>query len=77
VGEFLAADWMNQAFDSYVFEDADLEAELQDAQIKATAFQECISALPPFNPASGGQGDYFEQINTCALQTDPEMEGLF
>jgi hypothetical protein len=77
VGEFLAVDWLNQAFDSYVLEDGDLQTELEDAQIKASAFQQCISALPPFDPAAGGQQDYFEQINTCAIQADPELEGIF
>ena len=56
VGEFLTTDWMNRAFDSYVFDDADLAAELADAQIKATTFQQCISALPPFEPGAGGGG---------------------
>ena len=70
-------DWLNRAFDDYVLNGGDLEASLKDAQVKATAFQQCIDALPPFQPGSGGQQDYFQQLNTCAVQADPSLTGLF
>ncbi len=78
VGEFLTTDWLNRAFDSYVLDNADLQAALEDAQLKATTFQQCIEGLPGFDPGSGNdpQG-YFQQLTTCATQADPKPARAF
>jgi hypothetical protein len=74
---FLLERWLNAAFDHYVLNDADLEAELADAQTYATAFLECTATIPPFDPAQGSQLNFFQQYIDCATKVDPNMEGLF
>ena len=72
-GEFLTANWLYQAFDNYVLEDADLVTELEEAQLLATGFQECIVAIPAFDPTSDDPQGYFGQLSNCATQVDPSL----
>jgi ABC-type glycerol-3-phosphate transport system substrate-binding protein len=72
-GEFLTANWLYQAFDNYVLEDADLIAELEEAQLLATGFQECIVSIPPYDPTVDNPQDYFGQLADCATQVDPNL----
>lgn len=74
---FALENWLNQAFDRYVLEDADLEAELADAQVITQAFQQCINQLPPFDAAADDARAYFQQYAQCATQADPSLESLF
>ncbi len=69
----LVVNWLYEAFDAYVLEDADLVAELEDAQLMATGFQECTNGLPPYDPTIDSPQEYFGQITTCATQVDPEF----
>lgn len=72
-GDFLAVNWLYEAFDAYVLEDADLVTELEDAQLMATGFQECADGLPTFDPTMDNPQEYFGQIANCATAVDPEF----
>jgi ABC-type glycerol-3-phosphate transport system substrate-binding protein len=73
IGESLVTNWLYQAFDNYVLEDADLATGLEDAQLKATAFQECIQGLDAFDPNLSNPEDYFADISACATTADPDF----
>lgn len=73
---FILQLWLNRAFDNYVVNDGDLEADLADAQIFATAYQECAANLPQFDPAADLPAA-FQQIQECITAADPSMGGLF
>ncbi len=74
---YLLQYWLNRAFDHYVLEDADLQAELETAQINAVAFQECVAGIPPYDPASQEEQDYIMQYVTCATTVDPSLASMF
>ena len=74
---FLTQMWLNQAFDAYVINDADLATELAEAQTFITAFNECVAALPSFDQATQTQPEYFEAYIECATQIDPDMSAMF
>lgn len=63
--------WLNRAFDRYVLEDADLDAELAEAETFTNEYLTCAAAIPPFDPAVTNPQDYFAQISACATQADP------
>ncbi len=73
---FALENWLNRAFDRYVLEDADLEAELADSEVITKAFQQCISLLPPFDASTDARA-YFQQYAQCASQADPSLQTLF
>lgn len=73
---FIVEFWLYRAFDNYVLNDADLETELATAQTNAVAYQECVAAIPPRDPAQN-QFEYFQQFLTCASQIDPSLGELF
>lgn len=77
IGDYLVFLWLNLAFDRYVLEDADLEAELSAAQASAIAYQECIAPMPPFDiaqyPTESDQQRYFEQFADCLILVDPDL----
>lgn len=72
-GEFLTANWLYQAFDNYVLEDADLLTELEEAQLMATGFQDCITSIPAYDPTVDNPQAYFGQLADCASQVDPNL----
>jgi len=71
IGNMMSSYWLNRAFDRYVLEDADLVTELTEAETFTRAYQECVAALPPFDPMASDQGGYFQQVQDCITQTDP------
>jgi ABC-type glycerol-3-phosphate transport system substrate-binding protein len=73
---FLTQFWLNRAFDNYVLKNADLEAELKQAEGYVKAFQGCVANIPPIDPAQR-QRDYFRQFTDCAKTVDPSMANLF
>jgi ABC-type glycerol-3-phosphate transport system substrate-binding protein len=73
----LVRTWLNRAFDNYVLHDGNLQTDLEDAQVMATAFQECSNAIPPYDPASQTRQDYFRSYIDCATSADPTLTGLF
>jgi len=45
---FVIQNWLFEVFDSYILDNGDLDAALQDAQTYAAAFQSCTANLPSF-----------------------------
>ncbi len=76
-GNFILQYWMNRAFDRYVLEDADLAAELAEAQQYVTLYQECIAAIPSFDAAVQDREAYNQQFTGCASTIDPTVTDLF
>lgn len=72
-GDFLTVNWLYEAFDAYVLEDADLVAELEEAQLLAIGFQDCSAALPVYDPTLDSPQEYFGQLADCASQVDPNI----
>jgi hypothetical protein len=62
--------WLFRAADRYVLEDADLAAELAEAELLTTAFLECAAGIEE-NRESLGNQRYYEELNACALSVDP------
>ncbi|GAB4518672.1 MAG: hypothetical protein OHK0046_26580 [Anaerolineae bacterium] len=72
VQTYLTALWVYRAFDRYVFEDADLELELQDAQRYSDEFLTCAETIPPVNPVEDEDfQQYGQQVLACATDADP------
>jgi ABC-type glycerol-3-phosphate transport system substrate-binding protein len=67
--------WLDQAFDEYVLNDADLLAALTDAQTKAQTFQTCVQELPPYD-ATNPQV-YQTGLSECATAVDPDAVMMF
>lgn len=64
--------WLFRAFDRYVLEEADLDAELEQAQQSAQEFMSCTEALPPLDIAN--PNGYYEGIQKCVEKVDPSMK---
>ena len=80
ISDFLIQFWLNRAFDNYVLNNADLSAELSDAQTYATAFQQCVAALPPASTtdnAGGGPRGINKDIADCANKADSTAGAMF
>jgi ABC-type glycerol-3-phosphate transport system substrate-binding protein len=58
LGDTYTRRWLDRAFDRYVLEDADLEAELADAQTQTQAFLDCLDAISESE-------DYNQQWGEC------------
>ncbi len=70
--------WLGRAFDRYVLENADLASELQDAELITRAYQDCIAAIPPYDPALHADGAaYLGLYDQCAARVDPAWSGSF
>ncbi|HLA44224.1 MAG TPA: hypothetical protein VJZ27_12350, partial [Aggregatilineales bacterium] len=70
--------WLNRVFDAYVLEDADLLAELEEAQLFTTGYLECTRNAPPFDPAVYEDvNDYLREYASCAVAVDPSLEEVF
>ena len=73
----LALLWMYRAWDKYVAEQTDdLEAELDEAQLLAQNYLECVANLDPFD----GRENilvYQRKIIGCATSVDPTTESIF
>ncbi|MFN8373598.1 MAG: extracellular solute-binding protein [Anaerolineae bacterium] len=74
---FLLQYWLNQAFDNYVLNDADLDTELAQAQQYAIGYQECVAGIPAFDASQGDFGDYVAQVQQCATLVDPNLTSVF
>ncbi len=73
-GSFVLRQWLYQAFDAYVLEEADLATELADAQMMTVAYQECIAGIPPYDASTGqSRQDYFQEIMGCVTRVDPSF----
>jgi len=74
---FIQEYWLRRACERYMFEGADLETELAEAQLFTTAYLDCaegivvdITSLDAFEQ----QREAFEQIRACATSVDPSFE---
>jgi ABC-type glycerol-3-phosphate transport system substrate-binding protein len=80
-GDLILQLWLYRAFDSYVLEDGDLDAELAEAETFSKAYQGCVANIPPYTlGADATQQDlitYFRQYTDCAASVDPSLESLF
>lgn len=77
-GDALVLYWLFRAYDNYVLADADLQAELDEAQQFATAYLDCTAGLGTYDPALyDGILDYIREVAACAVQIDPSTEPLF
>ncbi len=63
--------WLNRAFDNYVLNDRDLAEELIEAERFVTAYRECVSHIPPYDPNGQEGTSSIEQLNNCAIKVDP------
>ena len=83
VGSFVLPIWLNRAMDAYVLEDADLEGELSDAQLFATAYMGCIDGIERIDLGTVSamplqeQLTYIRQFSDCAVSVDPSLESMF
>lgn len=83
IGGYLLPVWLNRALDAYVLEDADLETELKDAELIATAYLDCISSIQEIPMSDLGEMPTEEQIAygrqfvDCAISVDPSLESVF
>jgi len=72
-GDQLLILWLIQAFDAYVLEDADLETELEEAQLFSNNYRGCAAEIPPYDPAIDQVFGYVGKFFDCAIQVDPSM----
>ena len=70
--------WVGRAFDHYVLEDANLEAELEEAQILSNTYLECTAQISDFDPARFETAtSYIREYAVCAVDVDPSLAPLF
>jgi ABC-type glycerol-3-phosphate transport system substrate-binding protein len=62
--------WLYRAADRYVLDDADLAAELGEAELLTNAFLDCAADVESRREALGNQA-YYEELNACAMAVDP------
>lgn len=78
MSDFFEKQWLFAAFDRYVLEGADLEAELAEAETLVTTYRECIASAAPHDPAVMTAEEYYNQYTTdCALKLDPSLGPFF
>jgi hypothetical protein len=78
VGNLIVQQWLFRAFDRYVLQDADLEAELEDAELFVRSYQECEAGIPPYDPDLFPEQDEYAQFYIdCVTRIDPTYEALF
>jgi ABC-type glycerol-3-phosphate transport system substrate-binding protein len=75
-GDQLLILWLIRAFDMYVLEDGDLQAELEEAQQFSDNYRGCAAEIPTFDPAIDQAFDYVGKFFDCAKQIDPSMEDV-
>jgi hypothetical protein len=74
-GEALVAFWLYKVFDKYVEdENTDLAKELEDAQLFANAYLECLTTIPEDEAAAGDFIAQYRVWRDCAIKVDPAME---
>lgn len=73
---FIEQYWLSRAMDRYVYEDADLEFELSEAQMFSTAYRECTASFEADTTTTtqDQQFQQFQQIMSCATSVDPTFD---
>ena len=78
IGDLLSILWLFRAMDDYVLEDADLLAELQDAQQFTIDYQACVAEIPAFNAQDDRNiQDFFVPYAQCAVDVDETTRSIF
>jgi hypothetical protein len=76
-GTFVLRYWLYRAFDRYVLQDGDLEAELKEAESFAKAYIGCIARIPPNSAATEQELiAYYRQFTDCAVKIDPSLKSF-
>jgi len=76
--DFVETEWLTAAFNRYVTEDADLEAELQQAEAFIDEYRTCKEASglplgqPPRYETEAEWQDHAETTEACIAQVDPD-----
>jgi ABC-type glycerol-3-phosphate transport system substrate-binding protein len=65
--------WLLRAMTRYLFEAADLEAELLEAEDFTLAYLGCIAPLPPYDPTTQEAEAYVELYRECFRAIDPSI----
>ncbi|MCC7208885.1 MAG: extracellular solute-binding protein [Anaerolineae bacterium] len=66
--------WLNQAMDSYIEDEANLETALADAQMTTQAYMDCVAAINvDTTDAMQARGEQFEQMMNCMTTVDPDL----
>lgn len=63
--------WLHRAFDRYVLEDADLEAELALAEQYVLEYRACVAAID--HPAAMSSSAYVDKLHQCRIGVDPSL----
>jgi ABC-type glycerol-3-phosphate transport system substrate-binding protein len=73
--------WINQAFDNYVLEDGDLEADLALAETNIEAYRTCVgddgSMVDTSNMEQEELEEFFAKYTDCAVEVDPTLASRF
>lgn len=80
LSDFMIEIWVNRAFDHYVLEDADLDAELAGAQLFITAYQDCVAGAEAPDSAQAAEEQlnaYYKKLMECAVTVDPSLDEQF
>lgn len=72
---FIERGMLYLAFDRYVLEDAILEQELADAEIKALEFRDCVAGIDPslLQGSLEERQQSFIELRNCLIDIDPEL----
>ena len=78
-GGWIEQMWLNQVFDHYVLENADLESELELAESNILTYRDCTSGVPniDINASQEETLALLRQYARCAVGIDPSLESNF
>ncbi|QPC80516.1 extracellular solute-binding protein [Phototrophicus methaneseepsis] len=79
-GGFVEQIWINEVFDAYVLEDADLESELANTEANIMVYRDCIEGLPGFDTLTDNRDEAIALMRdyaACAIGIDPAMQERF
>src|SRR5262249_19208123 len=76
-GEDVILHWLYAAFDSYIFNKADLESELKHAEFYTKEYLACMSSQAPLQFSNvESQKSYYSEIKNCAIKVDPSSSNF-
>lgn len=68
--------WLFRAFDRYVLDNAELEPQLNEAEMFTKAYLDCTASLPK-SPEGTTQAEltaFYRQFTDCAVKIDPTIK---
>jgi hypothetical protein len=76
--DYILGYFLNRAFDRYVVDNADLQAELKQAELFAKGYQECTANIAPLTGGTDQEMTaYYMQFINCAIKIDPALKSVF